>query len=194
MVVKKNQKQSSTKNNNLINKMNNMKLTNNNIKYNFNKIKKQTNSFFISILILTIISILYLSFIIYYLNQLKICDCFQKDETKKINLDYLIIIEGIMLFFQVILFIYILSLIIKLRNFTGGNNNEGKSIYMYFYFILFFIIYGYFIYYVYLISKNINDDCECSNSPLRYILYFQTFFIVLNLSITLFGLCKYIFT
>ena len=49
MVVKKNQKQSAIKNNNLINKINNMKLTNNNMKYNFNKIKKTTNSFFISI-------------------------------------------------------------------------------------------------------------------------------------------------
>jgi len=178
-------KQSKTNNTNLMNNMNN-KI------YNFNNLKKATNSFFITMLIFTIISILYLSFILYYLSQLKTCDCFQNDETKKINLNYLIIIETVMLFFQIVMFLYILSLIIKLRNFSGGNNET--SIFIYIYLVLYFLIYGYFIYYVYLLSENIKDDCECSNSSIRYLLYFQTFFIALNLIMSLFGISRYIFT
>ena len=184
MAIKKNK----NKNKNNIKLMNNMNIK----KYNFNNIKSATNSFFITMLIFTIISVLYLSFILYYLNELKTCDCFQNDETKKINLNYLIIIESIMLFFQIVMFLYILSLIVKLRNFSGGSKNEDVSIFMYIYLVLYFLVYGYFIYYVYLISENIKDDCECSSSSIRYLLYFQTFFIALNLFMTLFGLFKYI--
>ena len=110
MAIKKNK----NKNKNNIKLMNNMNIK----KYNFNNIKSATNSFFITMLIFTIISVLYLSFILYYLNELKTCDCFQNDETKKINLNYLIIIESIMLFFQIVMFLYLLSLIVKLRNFS----------------------------------------------------------------------------
>ena len=188
MALKKNKNKNKIKNKNNTKLMNNMNM----MKYNFNNIKSATNSFFITILIFTIISVLYLSYILYYLNELKTCDCFQNDETKKINLNYLIIIESIMLFFQIVMFLYILSLIVKLRNFSGGSKNEGVSIFMYIYLVLYFLVYGYFIYYVYLISENIKDDCECSNSSIRYLLYFQTFFIALNLFMTLFGLFKYI--
>ena len=189
MVLKKNKNKIKNKNNTkLMNNMNNMNI----MKYNFNNIKSATNSFFMTMLIFTIISVLYLSFILYYLNELKTCDCFQNDEAKKINLNYLIIIESIMLFFQIVMFLYILSLIVKLRNFSGGNKNDGVSIFMYIYLVLYFLVYGYFIYYVYLISENIKDDCECSSSSIRYLLYFQTFFIALNLFMTLFGLFKYI--
>jgi len=162
----------------------------NNIKYNLNNIKSASHSFFTTILILTFISILFISFILNYLNELKKCDCFQNDEAKKINLNYLIIIEAIMLFFQIVMFLYILSMIIKLRNFTGGSKNDGSLIFMYIFLVLYFLIYGYFVYYVYLISENIKDDCECSKSPIRYLLYIQTFFIALNLLMTLFGLFK----
>ena len=130
MAIKKNK----NKNKNNIKLMNNMNIK----KYNFNNIKSATNSFFITILIFTIISVLYLSYILYYLNELKTCDCFQNDEAKKINLNYLIIIESIMLFFQIVMFLYILSLIVKLRNFSGGNKNDGLSIFMYIYLVLYF--------------------------------------------------------
>ena len=162
----------------------------NNIKYNFNTIKSASHSLFTTILILTIISILFLSFILNYLNELKKCACFQNDEAKKINLNYLIIIEAIMLFFQIVMFLFILSMIIKLKNFSGGSENDGSLIFMYIFIVLYFLIYGYFVYYVYLLSENIKDDCECSKSPIRYLLYIQAFFIALNLFMVLFGLFK----
>ena len=99
----------------------------NNIKYNLNTIKSASHSFFTTILVLTSISILFLSYILNYLNELKKCDCFQNDEAKKINLNYLIIIESIMLFFQIVMFLYILSLIVKLRNFSGGSKMRDSQ-------------------------------------------------------------------
>ena len=93
-----------------------------------------------------------------------------------------------MLFFQIVMFLFILSMIIKLRNFAGGSKNDGTLIFMYIFIVLYFLIYGYFVYYVYLISENIKDDCECSKSPIRYLLYIQAFFIALNLLMALFGL------
>ena len=150
--------------------------------YNFNTIKSVSNSFFI----FTIISILFVSFILYYLNELKKCDCFQNDEGKKINLNYLIIIESIILFFQIIMFFTVLHLIIKLKNFSGGN--KENSIFMYIFLVLYFLIYGYFIYYIYLIFENIKYDCECSRSPIRYLLYTQAILYAISLCMTLVGL------
>ena len=174
-------------------KLNNLKLNNNNRLYNLNTVKSDVHNFLIILIVITIIYILYLSFIIYYINQLKTCSCFKTDETNSINLQYLIIIESIKLAFQIVILLYILSLIVKVKNFSGGNlKSNNNSIGRYIYLVLYLLINGYFIYYVYLISKNIKEDCKCSNSSLRYLLYLQTFIMFFNLILIFIGIFNYI--
>ena len=174
-------------------KLNNLTLNNNNRLYNLNTVKSEVHNFLIILIVITIIYILYLSFIIYYINQLKTCSCFKTDETNKINLQYLIIIESIKLAFQIVILLYILSLIVKVKNFSGGNlKSNNNSIGRYIYLVLYLLINGYFIYYVYLISKNIKEDCKCSNSSLRYLLYLETFIMLFNLILIFSGIFNYI--
>ena len=47
--------------------------------------------------------------------------------------------------------------------------------------IIMTVVYGYFIYYVYELSKNINKECECSDEWIRYLLYFQSVIMALGL-------------
>ena len=95
--------------------------------------------------------------------------------------------------FQVVVFIYILSLLGRLENFNGGARSSGESFFMFIYFILYFLIYGYFIYYVYLLSQKMPENCECANSPIKYLLYLQTIIIFINLVVTLIGIFGYAF-
>jgi len=132
-------------------------------------------------LIINIIFIIYLSSIIYYLNKLKDCQCFlDKNKSNYSNINYLIIIESILLAFQIIIFLSIVYVIYMINNSKIGG---GKDIMItaYITFLILFLIYGFFIYYVFKLSENISDDCLCSKSWLRYLLYIQTFFILLSL-------------
>jgi len=178
---------------NLNNKLNTIKMNNSNIKYDFNVVKKNVRSFLVNVLIITIISVIYLAFILYYLNNLKKCNCFLEENETSININYLIIIESIIMAFQVVVFIYILSLLGRLENFNGGSRSSGESFFMFIYFILYFLIYGYFIYYVYLLSQKMPENCECANSPIKYLLYLQTIIIFINLVVSLVGIFGYAF-
>lgn len=133
------------------------------------------------ILIVNIIIIIYISSIIYYLNKLKECQCFlDKNKSNYSNINYLIVIESILLAFQIIVFISIVYVIYMINNAKIGG---GKDIMItaYITFSILFLIYGFFVYYVFKLSENISDDCSCSKSWLRYLLYIQTFFIILSL-------------
>jgi hypothetical protein len=178
---------------NLNNQLNSLKMNNSNIKYDFDVVKKNVRSFLINVLIVTIIAIIYLAFILYYLHNLKKCKCFLEENETSININYLIIIESIIMAFQVVVFIYILSLLGRLENFNGGSRSTGESFFMFIYFILYFLIYGYFIYYVYLLSQKMPENCECANSPIKYLLYLQTIIIFINLVMTLIGIFGYAF-
>ena len=46
--------------------------------------------------------------------------------------------------------------------------------------ILLIIVYSFFVFYVYKLHENISDDCECSKSWLRYLLYIQSIFIAIS--------------
>lgn len=132
-------------------------------------------------LIVNIIFIIYLSSIIYYLNKLKECQCFlDKNKSNYSNINYLIIIESILLAFQIILLLSIIYAIYMINNSKiGGGKNTMISAYIMF--LILFLIYGAFVYYVFKLSENISDDCSCSKNWLRYLLYIQTFFITLSL-------------
>jgi hypothetical protein len=132
-------------------------------------------------LIINIIFIIYISSIIYYLNKLKECQCFlDKNKSNYSDINYLIIIESILLAFQIIL---LLSIVYAIYMINNAKNGGGKDIMItaYIMFSVLFLIYGFFVYYVFKLSENISDDCSCSKSWIRYLLYIQTFFIVLSL-------------
>ena len=132
-------------------------------------------------LIVNIIIIIYLSSIIYYLNKLKECQCFlDKNKSNYSNINYLIIIESILLAFQIIAFLSIVYTIYMINNSKIGGGRE-TMISSYIIFSIIFLIYCFFVYYVFKLSENISDDCSCSKSWLRYLLYIQTFFIILSL-------------
>jgi len=142
---------------------------------------KMLNGVIYTTLIINIIFIIYISSIIYYLNKLKECQCFlDKNKSNYSNINYLIIIESILLAFQIILLLLIVFAIYMINNAKiGGGKDRMISAYIMFLFL--FLIYGSFIYYVFKLSENISDDCSCSKSSLRYLLYIQTFFFILSL-------------
>lgn len=146
--------------------------------------KSLLNPLLYSILIVTLISIAYISSIIYYLNSLKSCKCFEeKNKNNYSNLTFLIIIEYIILIMNIILFLGSIYLFSILNNMpSGGANSTGnKNILFYIWFLVYLGIYGYFIYNVYKINENIDLKCDCAKSWLRYLLYIQTVLLLINI-------------
>ena len=114
---------------------------------------------------------------------MKKCDCFEKENTSnKVNLNYIIIIEyvslvlGIIALFKFMMMYYLLSSIK-----SGGGDNSGEKMFMYVYILLTIGIYGFFIYNVLELMKNTDSKCECTQKPIRFVLYFQT--ILMSLSV-----------
>jgi len=127
-------------------------------------------------IIISIISIAILSYLFYYLHNLQKCDCFQ-DENKNneytANINYLMIIEGILIIMKSIILISLVSWYITLDKQNAGSYSSGKNTMIYLLIILYLLIYGLFVYNVYKLNKNINHDCECAKHPIRFILYLQ---------------------
>jgi hypothetical protein len=170
--IKKNLKKNiSSKYNNFIKKLS---------KKNLNG-KSLLNPLLYSILIVTLISIAYISSIIYYLNSLKLCKCFEeKNNNNYSNLTFLIIIEYIILIMNIILFLGSIYLFSILNNVPSGGA-KNKNILFYIWFLVYLGIYGYFIYNVYKINQNIDLKCDCAKSWLRYLLYIQTVLLLINI-------------
>ena len=131
-----------------------------------------------------------MGYIVYYLNSLKSCNCYLENEVKRANLDYLIVIEAISLAFNVITLIYIISLLIRLNSFEGGNKNSTSRYFAIVFYLLYLFVYGYFVYNVYLIADNVDfrddNNCDCSKNPIRYLLYAQGILVFVNLLMFLF--------
>ena len=156
---------------------------------NYNLLKVKNNYLnvigFSIFLLLVVISIM--TFIIYYLNRLKYCPCFQVENIKnKTNLDYLIMIEAVGIALNVIMIIQLFSLYFALSSMKGGGNEI--KFYMLFIIFLYIIVYGYFVYFVYKLSQNIKFDCLCAQSPIRFLLYTQSILIFIYLLFIIFGL------
>jgi len=138
------------------------------------------NPLLYSILAITLISIAYISSIIYYLNTLKSCKCFQeKNEHNYSNLTFLIIIESIILTMNIILALGTIYLFSILNNSRSGGA-ESKNAWFYIWFLVYLGIYGYFIYNVYKIYENIDPNCDCTENWLRYLLYIQAVLMLVN--------------
>ena len=150
---------------------------------NLSMVKSNISGYLISIIIFTLIYIIAVGYIIKYLNDLKKCDCFEKENaSNKVNLNYIIIIEyvslvlGIIALFKFMMMYYVLSSIK-----SGGGDNNGEKMFMYVYILLTIGIYGFFIYNVFELMRNTDSKCECTQKPIRFILYFQT--ILMSLSV-----------
>lgn len=138
---------------------------------------------------LLIVVIIIMAYIIYYLNQLKTCSCFQdENEINKTNLDYLIVLEAVGIGLNIIMVIQLIALYISLMSMKGGGNSSTLKLSILIIMFLYIIIYGYFVYFVYKLSQNIKYDCICAQSPIRFLLYFQAFLIFIYLLFIVVGL------
>ena len=66
---------------------------------------------------------------------------------------------------------------------SGGGKSDFTMIYLFY--LLMLIIDGLFIYYVYRLSQNVNEDCECTKSWLRYLLYIQSIYLLIFLTLSI---------
>ena len=128
-----------------------------------------------------IFTIVYIAAILYYLTKLNNCTCFQvKNKINYSNISYLIVIETILLILYIFMLMTILYTISMVKNVKSGGSksiNPGHLIGL----IIFVLIYGYFIFYVYKLYQNIDEDCECTQSWLRYLLYIQAILMLFTL-------------
>ena len=121
------------------------------------------NMYTTSLIITFIIFFIYISFIIYYLNNLVKCSCFEdKDIKYLINIEYFVL---------VLIFIHSISLYLI----TSGTIQNTS--YLFIIPLLLLIFYIYIIYATINIYKNININCSCSMSIIRYMLYIQVIFL-----------------
>lgn len=158
--------------------------------YNLVKVKKNyLNAISLTIFIMVILVVL-IGYIIYYLNNLKSCQCFQdSNQNNASNLDYLIIIESLGLAMNIIIIINLISLYMQINKIkSGGAYSYTTLLSLYIGIVLYLIIYGFFVYNVFILSQNVKSDCECALHPIRYLLYIQAAIILFYLILMVFGI------
>jgi hypothetical protein len=140
------------------------------------------------LLAFNILVIIYTSAIIYYLNKLQECACYQeKNKENYSNISYLIGIESIILAINII-YVIVLGASIYFLNKVKKGGAENNNIMIYIVLLLNIVLYSYFVYYVYKIYQNVSSDCECTQNWLRYLLYIQTVFMAFYIIIMLYNL------
>lgn len=156
----------------------------------FNSYKNAMNGYTIvfttaSILVflIPIILIIWCSIIINYLSKINTCDCYnEKNKSNYSDIQYLIILETIIIIisiFLILFFSYFFLNLYFLKNKSGGgtSNNPLKYIMT----LLYIIIWSFFVYYVYKFSENVNVNCSCTQSWIRYLLYIQSLFMLISI-------------
>jgi len=139
---------------------------------------------------LNIISIIIIGCIIYYLNNLKECDCFNMNENdSKFGLNYIIFIEIIQIIGNLLL-IYVLYRTYQFTNKLKVGGNKETNYMPLIALLMNVIIYSFFVYYIYQLSHHIKDDCECAQRPIRFLLYLQGILVFFNILMSLFDLFK----
>ena len=132
-----------------------------------------------SLIITFIVLFIYISFIIYYLNNLVKCECYEDKDLK-----YLIYCEYAYL---VLIFI---SCIIMYLTINLDSLNKNYLFIVYLIPILSLILYIYFIYATINVYKKTNINCLCSMSPIRYMLYIQAIVALFLFITTIFNIIK----
>jgi hypothetical protein len=141
---------------------------------NFLKLKNDAN--ITTLIIMYIIIFIYISFIIYYLNNLIKCECYEDKDLK-----YLIYCEYalLVLTFINLIFLYLIS------------NDSIKNVsYLFIIPILLLIFYIYIIYATINVYKNTNINCKCSMSNIRYMLYIQAIVLLFSFIALIFDIIK----
>jgi hypothetical protein len=123
-----------------------------------------------STLVLFILDISIVLFILYYLFQLRSCNCFIGNNTNELNLIF--IIEVILLGFYILNFFYLKKFFSNIPNFV--KENVLKLITLLFGFIT--IIYVILFYYFELLKNKVNINCDCFQITFKYLIYFQLIF------------------
>jgi hypothetical protein len=143
------------------------------------------------LLVYYLIVIAYISAIINYLVNLRNCECYKdKNSENYSNLTYLIVIESILLGLSVLAVIALIPLIMILNK---GSQSGGAGLYDYlrqgqlFFMLFYLVIYGLFLFYVFRLYENVNINCPCTQSWLRYLLYIQTLFIFIGVIMNVFA-------
>jgi hypothetical protein len=140
------------------------------------------------LLMLTIFNIVFISSIIFYLNTLKDCKCFEeKNVDNYSNLNYLITIESIVLALNIILTLGCIFVILAINDLKSGGGENKAILSYYIIFIIYILLYGYFMYYVYKLYQNVDENCDCTQSWLRYLLYFQIIFMIIQIIMVIFS-------
>ena len=133
------------------------------MKNNMNLLKKVM---YTTLIIIFIILFIYISFIIYYLNNLVKCECYENKDLK-----YLIYCE-----YALLVLAFINSIVVYLII----NDSIKNSNYLFMIPILSLILNIYIIYATIKIYKNINIKCSCSMSTIRYMLYIQAIIMFIS--------------
>lgn len=182
---KKSEKKSASKK--LPNSLKNLNIKNKN--YNLVKIKSSALNIVSICIVINIIVSIIMGYIVYYLNSLKSCDCFIKNnEQNKTNLDYLIIIQSIILAINIIFFIQFIRIYNEFDKIKSGGGKTSDVLISIIFSIINILIIGYFVYNVYLLSKNIDPSCECAHKSIRYVLYIQSIFMSIFILLTILGI------
>lgn len=140
-------------------------------------------------LLFIFINIIYISAIIYYLSQIENCTCYQvKNDFNYSNVKYLIFIESLILILNVIIFIFILSSLFLKDKIKSGGGSNSMFLFLFVCLLVYLLVYGYFIYNVYQVYKNTDENCLCTQSWLRYLLYIQAVTMLFGIFSNIFAL------
>lgn len=145
-------------------------------------------------LIIYIIIIIYVAYIIYYINTLKKCPCYEiENKTNYSNLTYLTVIESIILVLSSIYVLIIIYFLFSSNSFSNTylkftkqlfsvslNNLKFVLILLVVILIAIYVAIAYFIYYVYRLYQNVDENCPCTKNWLRYLLYIQAIFYLIT--------------
>jgi len=143
----------------------------------------------ILIIVISIILIIWCSIIINYLSKINSCNCYnEENKSNYSDIQYLIILETIIIvisiFFILLFSPYLYLYFIKNKSGGGMSSNPLKYIMS----LLYIIVWGFFVYYVYKFSENVNVNCICTQSWIRYLLYIQSFFMLITILVVFFML------
>ena len=156
--------------------------------YNLIKVKSNYLNLLSASIFITALFIFFLGYIVYYLNNLKKCRCFQEENSmNKSNIEYLIIIEAVTIAMNVIVLINLLSIYMNVDKLKSGGYSGKTKLFIYIGVLIYLTVYGFFVHNVYKLSQSVDEDCLCSQDPIRYLLYFQAILILIYLIFMILG-------
>lgn len=148
-------------------------------KLDSNVLKKINMRLYLGIVIFIVV-IIWCSIIINYLTKINSCNCYnEENKLNHSNIQYLIIMEAIIIVFHIFFILVCSSSLYLLNNKSGGGKSDNPLRFIMT--LLYIIIWGFFVYYVYKFSENVNENCSCTQSWVRYLLYIQSFYYLLSI-------------